>query len=225
MIRSRWLWLACCLYLVGCSAPPDPLQQRRIYAFGTQIDVSLYGVAPELAEQAFQGLGERFDWMHEAWHAWRPGTLSRTNQALQSGQPFHPEPGVAALLHQARDLSLRSHGLFNPAIGKLIALWGFHQDLPSGPPPTDAQLAPLVDANPQMSDIHFDGDTVSCTNPSVQVDLVGLPRVTGWIGLLSSSRHGALKTRSSTRAAICGPSAGTAIDHGISAYAIPSAPA
>ena len=32
------------------------------------------------------------------------------------------------LLLQARTLSIQSDGLFNPAIGRLIALWGFHSD-------------------------------------------------------------------------------------------------
>jgi thiamine biosynthesis lipoprotein len=73
-----------------------------------------------------------------------------------------------------RELARASGGLFNPAIGRLVGLWGFHNDeMPVGAPPHAATVAGLVAAAPSMDDLVFDGGRVSSRNPQVQIDLGG----------------------------------------------------
>jgi thiamine biosynthesis lipoprotein len=68
-------------------------------------------------------------------------------------------------------LAAQSGDRFNPAIGSLIALWGFHRDDPSGSrPPSADQIERLVAANPRMSDLILDGIRLYSTNPAVQLD-------------------------------------------------------
>ena len=45
------------------------------------------------------------------------------------------------MLRDAQALSGESNDLFNPAIGGLIALWGFHADTPQGTVPDAAEIA------------------------------------------------------------------------------------
>lgn len=154
----------------GCEAPPQ-LQQRQLYTFGTLVEVSLWGVETELAERAFEALAGEFDYMNEAWHAWRPGTLGTFNDRCATGEPFQGDAGVVELVRLGTALSEGGGGLFNPAIGRLVALWGFHADLPEPRAPPAAAIAELVAAAPAMADIHIDDDgTARCVNTAVRLD-------------------------------------------------------
>ena len=155
--------------LAGCGRGPA-VTERQIYSFGTLVQVSLWDVEPALAERAFDALASELDWMHEAWHAWQPGTLGTFNARCAAGAPFTADPDLLELVRLGADLSERSGGLFNPAIGRLVDLWGFHADLPEPrAPPTEA-LAPLVESAPAMGQIRIDGTRVRCTNPMIRLD-------------------------------------------------------
>jgi thiamine biosynthesis lipoprotein len=91
------------------------------------------------------------------------------------------------LLQEATKMSAQSGGLFNPAIGGLIQIWGFQADDFKAVLPDEKRIAALVKANPQMGDLVFasqpnpqpplsrgvGGVKVSSRNPSVQIDLGG----------------------------------------------------
>ncbi|HEX7971535.1 MAG TPA: FAD:protein FMN transferase, partial [Thiobacillus sp.] len=115
----------------------------------------------------------RFDAMHRQLHAWQPSELSRLNAALAQGQRAAVTPELAAMLRDAQAFSKQSNDLFNPAIGGLIALWGFHTDTPQARVPDAAAIARWVDAAPRMRDLHIEGSTVWSDNPAVQLDLGG----------------------------------------------------
>lgn len=67
-----------------------------------------------------------------------------------------------------------SGGLFNPAMGNLIRLWGFASDEPpKGPPPSAAAIAELVTQHPTMDDVHVEGIEIYSTNPAVRIDMGG----------------------------------------------------
>jgi len=164
------------LALAGCGEAREPFYHQRLLAFGTLVDVSLWGVDPELATTAFRVLGEEFNWMHEAWHAWRPGTLTALNRQLQAGAPFTPDPAVLPLVELGSSFAAASGHLFNPAIGRLIALWGYQADEPGKAPPPAEAIADLVRRNPRMDDIVREGEWLRCRNPAVQLDFGGFAK-------------------------------------------------
>ncbi|MGB0659400.1 MAG: FAD:protein FMN transferase [Mangrovicoccus sp.] len=143
------------------------------YVFGTLVEVVLYDIRPEQAQTAFAGLSHDFRQMHRDWHAWRDGELTRLNRQLAQGQAMQVSPALAQLLRQGQALSAASDGLFNPAIGRLIAAWGFHDDLPpEAPLPAPAHIAELVAANPRMSDLEISpNNIVSSRNTALALDL------------------------------------------------------
>lgn len=175
LIRPAVL-LALCLLLIACGKQAEPFHQERIYAFGTLIDVSLWGVDEAKAQAAFTSLGEDFDYMHEEWHAWRPGALAEVNRKLEAGENFTISESMLPLIELSARLSQASQELFNPAIGRLIALWGFHADEPEAGLPDPEQLAKLVAAAPSMGDIHIDGSKLRCDNPKVKLDFGGFAK-------------------------------------------------
>jgi len=159
------------IFLTGCSNTGTVFKDR-FFAFGTLIEVSIYGVDPALATRASAQIEQDFLTMHSNWHAWQPGALSTTNEQLTTMQPFTPDPSVLPLLQEAGRLSQLSNGLFNPAIGNLIALWGFHDNaLPAGTLPDTAAITTLVEQAPDANDVTLTGTQLVNHNPAVSYDL------------------------------------------------------
>ena len=91
--------------------------------------------------------------MHKAWHPWEPGALGRVNSLLAQTGEFSAGPSVIDLVHLAKELEIKSQHLFNPAIGKLVALWGFHSNKQPGILPSDHAIKNLVKQNPTLENI------------------------------------------------------------------------
>ncbi|MFN2309132.1 MAG: FAD:protein FMN transferase [Gammaproteobacteria bacterium] len=157
--------------LAGCGRPQPALHEQQFFAFGTLITVSLYDVDATLAHRAFTDLRALFNQKHRDWHAWEPGPLTELNQALaERGEAAVPAT-LQPLLASARRLSLASDGLFNPAIGGLLALWGFQDDTPPTRPPAPAAVAAQLAQHPSMADLELHGTRVSTGNRAVALDL------------------------------------------------------
>ena len=175
-LRGARLLLGAAVLLAACGPRPEPFHQQRILAFGTLVDVSLWEVDEDRAEEAFHVLGQELNWMHDAWHAWRPSAVTTLNRQIQSGETFVPDPATLPLVDISTDFALKSGHLFNPAIGKLIALWGYQADEPGKTPPDPALIAELVGQNPRMDDIRHDGSSLRGRNPAVQLDFGGFAK-------------------------------------------------
>jgi thiamine biosynthesis lipoprotein len=156
--------------LTSCT-PAEPVVSARFLAFGTLIDISIAGVPQDRAESAIAAIEQDFAQMHRDWHAWDPGPLGQTNRLISNGESFVVPSVVVPLIRLGQQLSLASNRLFNPAIGHLIDAWGFHRDDPAGQrPPPQESIDRLLEQNPQMDDIHLDGDQLHCSNPAVKLD-------------------------------------------------------
>ncbi len=166
------LWLLLLWALAACS-PPAPLHQQQAYVFGTLVEVSVHGAPEAQARQAVAAVLARFDELHRTLHAWQPSDLSRLNTALAKGERAPVTPELAAMLRDAQALSIQSNDLFNPAIGGLIALWGFHADAPQSRVPDAAAIAQWASKRPRMADLTIENSAVSSSNPAVQLDLGG----------------------------------------------------
>lgn len=167
---SRFLPIFLAVSLLGCSPAPRVYHQQ-IPVFGTLVEVKLWGVEEARGRELVIQLADDFEYMHHAWHPWEPGTLLRVNQLLPTGESFAAAPSLLPLIQRASELSRQSGGLFNPAIGQLIALWGFASDEPpKGPPPDPKAIAALVGKNPRMEDIQVEGIKLRSTNPAVKLD-------------------------------------------------------
>ncbi|MDP2110024.1 MAG: FAD:protein FMN transferase [Thiobacillus sp.] len=164
---------ACLLPAVGCSRA-EAVVSETMYVFGTLVGVDVLSRNTEAARAAIAEISHAFTRQNRDWHAWKPGALGDLNRALAAGRTHEVDPTLLPLLHEARELARASSGLFNPAIGKLVGLWGFHNDeMPVGAPPHVAAVAELVAAAPSMDDLTFDGHRVGSRNPQVQIDLGG----------------------------------------------------
>lgn len=166
------------LLLSGCERPPV-LWQQESYVFGTRVQITTADAPESVARPAVSAALADLDRWHVRLHAWRDDSeLTRINRALAEDQWTRTDPEVFALLSQAQQMSSASEGLFNPAIGQLVALWGFHADSFAPVTPNPAALRRLIASAPQMSDVQLDGGQVRSRNRKVSFDLGGMAK--GW---------------------------------------------
>ena len=169
--------LAVCL-VWGCTAEPDAhIRKHQVLAFGTIIDITIRHHDDALIERALHRLETDFRKMHEIWHPWKPGTLSRTNQLLRSGEWFTASTSVLPLILRSQQLAAQSSQYFNPAIGELVRLWGFHRDNADQPYQPDITAINAVKADmPDMEDVEINGITMRGLNPNIRIDLGGIAK-------------------------------------------------
>lgn len=144
-----------CFLLAACGSKEQPAYHEQGYVFGTLVEVSVYGENEASARQATASVMQEFQRLHDLLHAWEPGALSGLNAAFSKGASEEVPPELAAMLKDAARLSAQSDGLFNPAIGGLVKLWGFQADEFKAALPDEKEVAKLVAAKPLMSDIVF----------------------------------------------------------------------
>jgi FAD:protein FMN transferase len=171
---AAWLATAACAasLLAGCSR--ESLHQQESYVFGTRVEVLTWDASEEKSRAAVSEVLREFDRLHRAYHAWEPSELTALNSAIAAGQQDIPvSPELAAMLTDAKTIAATGDELFDPALGTLIALWGFHTDtfVPARPDPV--KLANAIKAHPQMADLSIVDNKVTSRNPAVQLDLGG----------------------------------------------------
>lgn len=158
------------LALVGCERAPQ-VHQHAFFALGTLVEVSVADPDPQRASRAAEAVEDIFHEDHQLWHAWHPGPLMDLNRALAAGQGAQPHPSIHYLLERAAPLAERSGYRFDPAVGGLVRLWGFHADTPpEGPPPDADALQDWREHKPSLADLYWDEDQIFSRNPLLQLD-------------------------------------------------------
>ena len=160
------------LQLAACQRP-EIIHRTSGRVFGTVVDVSIYGGSPEKAGVASAAVLREFDRLHHKFHSWQPSMLTALNDAIARGEPFAADAEMVALLQSATLLADRSDNLFNPAIGRLVRLWGFQSSTFERKDPPADQIRHWVDANPRLSDLRYEGNTITSANKAVMIDLGG----------------------------------------------------
>lgn len=159
--------------LAACGERAPPAHRVELLVFGGPASIELRGVPPSAADAAINRVAADLAGFDRDWHPWRPGPLTAVNAAFARGTAAQAPPSLLALVERSRALRDLSEGLFDPAIGGLVRLWGFHtSDYPvTTPAPGDAELDRWLAAAPSLSDVErVDGDRLRSRNPAVQLD-------------------------------------------------------
>jgi thiamine biosynthesis lipoprotein len=158
------------LLLAACSHQANVYEQK-LYVFGTLVDITLRGVTEEQGRQVSSLIDADFQRMHHDWHAWEPGPLTEINTAIAAGKNTPVIPSLLPIIERSADLYRQSDGLFNPAIGGLLSVWGFQRnEPPSGPPPDKNIIKQWLAQAPGMDAIRLKDGVLSSSNPAVQLD-------------------------------------------------------
>jgi thiamine biosynthesis lipoprotein len=158
------------IVLAGCGQKPAEFH-HTILEFDTLINVTLYDVDEQLADQAFADLDQQFAHYQKSWTPYEPSGLTHINQAIAAGETVSVAPSILPLIALSLPLAEQTGNLYNPAIGKLIKLWQFHRhDEPDIQPPDAAKIAALVAADPKLADLNLRGSELRCDNPQVELN-------------------------------------------------------
>ena len=174
---ARWLTVVCVVMQLGACGEKKPITSES-FVFGTRVEVQVADDLPESQVRAAvaQVLAE-FDRLHRTYHAWQRSELTQLNDALATGRPARVTSEMADLLLEARDYTQQSAGLFDPGIGRLIALWGFHADSYAERVPDAAAIQDWLKTHPSMRQLQIqkddEGAWVRSTNDQVALDFGG----------------------------------------------------
>ena len=154
---NKIIIVVCLLLLTACQLTEE--QSTELFVFGTIVEIKLWGASQEQTDRAFAEIQQMFQGMHRDWHAWEPGMLTDINSAFAKGQPAQADADIVEMVRVSQLIEQKSEGRFNPAIGGLVGLWGFHtSDYPiMGPPPTQATIDDMLMNRPSRRDIPIDG--------------------------------------------------------------------
>lgn len=170
--RRGALLAATCMLLAAC-AGDVPHVRERLLVWGTEASVDIAGLSPEQAQPAIAAVSESMLRLTGEWHAWQPSEVVRINAALRRGEAVVAPPSVLALVDRTRPLVRKTNRLFDPGIGELIALWGFHTDQYPirAAVPADATLDAWLAQRPSLLDLRIDGERIAARSGSrVQLD-------------------------------------------------------
>jgi FAD:protein FMN transferase len=159
------------VFLAACGKSAPVAQEA--FVFGTRVEVQVAGVSEAEAHAALGEVLREFDRLHRTYHAWQASELTALNDAIAASKPHGVSAELAQFVRTAQALALRSDYLFDPALGRLIALWGFHADEFKPVLPDADALKALVAAKPSSADLVIEGNTIRSKNTAVALDFGG----------------------------------------------------
>lgn len=163
------------MMLTGCGQAQFT---RESYVFGTRVEITIVGSDEKRVSAVVDAALADLDRLHAELHAWQDSPLKQLNAAFAAGRPAPVTADIAELIGKGHQAWLQSDGLFNPAIGGLVAAWGFHSELTPVRLPLDEQLQPWLQGAPSPADVSVSGGMASSRNKSVRLDFGGLAK--GW---------------------------------------------
>ena len=168
----RLLTLLVMTCLLAACGQPEPWRQES-FVFGTRVELAIAGVPEAQARAAGNRVLQEFDRLHRTYHAWQPSELSALNEAIAAGREHEVSAEFAAYIREAQAVAAAGEHLFDPGIGRLIALWGFQTDDIQARLPDAAAVKALLAQHPSIADLRVDGNLVSSRNKSVALDFGG----------------------------------------------------
>lgn len=166
--------VAVALPLLSACSEKDTVYTGHFHAFGGLVDVTIVSVPVEKAQDAVNALEKDFAFMEENWNPGPGAPLARVNDLLAKGERFAAPPCILPLIERGQELSERSEGLLNPAIGGLFDLWGFYDhDAQAFRPPEPEAIADRIVNSPALNDVTVDDFFISSSNPAVRLDFSG----------------------------------------------------
>ena len=178
MRRSTQLALSlCALLIAGCADRPAELKQQRIYAMATWVDLSFHEADAASARSIAGEIETVLSAFERDYYAWVPGQLAELNAAMHAGRPALVTAPLAALIVEAKRLSALSDGYFEPGLGALVELWGFHSNVQTSRlPPSAEEISERLDAGARIASLRIDGLRIESSSPGLTLDLGGIAK-------------------------------------------------
>ena len=145
--------------------------RRETAVFGTRAIITTSGVPKQQAAAAIAEVFAHFRQMHRRFHPWQAGELADINNAIRNGTlPISISAQMATMITLAADHSRRGEYLFNPALGVLVSVWGFHKTGAKQKPPDDETIARFVAAMPSLKSMIIKNGSITAAGRKTKLD-------------------------------------------------------
>jgi len=163
------------LPLAGCGGPEEATE-AGFAVFGQVWTLRFVATPAERINAAVDAAEGIVEPLYRRLHPWKDSELTRLNRQLAENGEAVASDEIRELVEIARPIFRASGGRFDPTIGQLIAMWGFHAGAGAEPPapPAEAELEAWLDQAPSLDDVHVDGNRLRATNRRVQLDFNAL---------------------------------------------------
>jgi thiamine biosynthesis lipoprotein len=137
-------WLALLLLLTGCSSGAV---ERRLAVMGTSLEIRVEAADRDQALAASERAVAAIEAAEDRLSTWRDDTeLSRLN----SSPSIPVSPALAADLEEAQRCREETDGAFDPAVGRLVQIWGLRS---GGRKPDPEELRNAVESIRERTDL------------------------------------------------------------------------
>lgn len=169
MMLRAFAYLALFVLLAGCDREPVA-ERHAFFALGTLVEISVFA-PPDNIDTALRATERALLAEERRWRAWGDGELAALNRQLAAGASVAFSDEIAAGVQRAREIATASGERFNPAMGRLVETWGFHDEERNDlPPPSDDTLRKLLPASTLASLVQSDQGWHS-TDPALWLDM------------------------------------------------------
>jgi thiamine biosynthesis lipoprotein len=175
-MNKALLFIAAGWLLGSCTNPDDHFVEQRYLAMGTWVDITHASIGADLDAALERSIETYLRAFETDYYAWADGELAAINAQLDNGQRATASPDMQALLGLAQRLSAASGGSFDPGIGSLVELWGFHSSTAAASSPSTETVERWLAARPSIADLVIDKDFLWAARPGLKIDLGGIAK-------------------------------------------------
>jgi len=161
----------------ACSGNDDQLTELRLFSMGTWVDISIDAGGRAQRSDALAEIEAMLRGYERDYYAWGDGELARVNDSIGNDAEIEVSAELAAMLDDTKRLSTLSAGAFDPTVGGLVELWGFHSDLATATaPPEPASIEAWLATKPGIEDLTIRDRIVSSESNTLKLDLGGIAK-------------------------------------------------
>jgi thiamine biosynthesis lipoprotein len=164
------------LSVCSCARPERDFAAERFFAMGTWVDVTLESPGDAALEALATEIESFLRGFEQDYYAWGDGELAVLNGAIRSSKSMEVTQEMADLLRDAQRISRLSHGYFEPGVGALVELWGFHSSTATPAEPSAAEIGKWLRTHGGIADLRLSARSVSSDNAHVMLDLGGIAK-------------------------------------------------
>lgn len=176
-MRARAVALLTGALLAACGGG-ETFRAERLLAMGTWVELAIAAPDDATGARLVAEIETFLRGFERDYYAWSPdGELARLNRGLARGESVRVDPALAALLRAAQRYGAASGGAFEPAVGELVELWGFHstEAAPTRPPdPASIEAWLRRDARIRNLAIDESGSVSLARGEPMKLDLGGI---------------------------------------------------
>jgi len=138
------------LLLLINSCSNSNFYEHKVLIYGTILEFKFYDTNLDQANQAIDQIVDKLNDLNKKFHPWEKSLISEFNQTHQIN---NCDQEFIKIIEIAKNYENVTHSQFNPAIGKLIEIWGFHENVIKGQVPDEEDINKILVTQPSSCGI------------------------------------------------------------------------